>query len=159
LSTELVLRHGKETRRVKLDEFYVGQKKTVLKPGEFIEAIEIPKLKPNQHFMAHKVSKRFEQDISATCAALSFELHDGRIKHAKLAYNGLAPSPCRAPKIEKVLEGRMVGEVSADEIDQAIAQSFVARDGLRATWKYRSLVARNLVIKFIDSVKVEESAA
>ncbi len=159
LSTELVLRHGKETRRVKLDEFYVGQKKTVLKPGEFIEAIEIPKLKPNQHFMAHKVSKRFEQDISATCAALSFELHDGRIKHAKLAYNGLAPSPCRAPKIEKVLEGRMVGEVSADEIDQAISQSFVARDGLRATWKYRSLVARNLVIKFIDSVKVEESAA
>jgi len=159
LSTELVLRHGKETRRVKLDEFYVGQKKTVLKPGEFIEAIEIPKLKPNQHFMAHKVSKRFEQDISATCAALSFELHDGRIKHAKLAYNGLAPSPCRAPKIEKVLEGRMVGEVSADEIDQAIAQSFVARDGLRATWNYRSLVARNLVIKFIDSVKVEESAA
>jgi len=53
----------------------------------------------------------------------------------------------------------MVGEISADEIDQAISNSFVARDGLRATWKYRSLVARNLVIKFIDSVKVEESAA
>jgi xanthine dehydrogenase small subunit len=158
LSAQLVLRHGKETRRVRLDEFYVGQKKTVLKGGEFIEAIEIPKLKPAQHFKAHKVSKRFEQDISATCAALSFELIEGRIKNAKLAYNGLAPSPCRAPKIESVLEGRLVGEISADEIDQAIANSFVARDGLRATWKYRSLVARNLVIKFIDSVKVEESA-
>lgn len=158
LSTQLVLRRGVQSRLVGLDEFYVGQKKTVLQPGEFIEAIEIPKLKPNQYFKAHKVSKRFEQDISATCAALVFELNEGRIKNAKLAYNGLAPSPCRAPKIEQVLEGRLLGQVSASDIDHAIAQSFVARDGLRATWKYRSLVARNLVIKFIDSVKEEESA-
>jgi xanthine dehydrogenase small subunit len=158
LSTQLVLRCGKDTRRVKLDEFYVGQKKTVLKASEFIEAIEIPKLKANQHFKAHKVSKRFEQDISATCAALSFDLSEGRLHNVRLAFNGLAPSPCRAPKIEKVLEGRLVSEVLAHDIDQAIADSFTARDGLRATWKYRSLVARNLVIKFIDSVTHEESA-
>jgi xanthine dehydrogenase small subunit len=36
------------------------------------------------------------------------------------------------------------------DLDTAIAASFVARDGLRATWAYRSLVARNLVIDFIE---------
>jgi xanthine dehydrogenase small subunit len=57
-----------ETRRVKLEDFYLGLKRNVLQPGEFIEAIEVPR-PINRHFRAHKISKRFEQDISATCAA------------------------------------------------------------------------------------------
>ena len=35
-------------------------------------------------------------------------------------------------------------------LDAAIAQSFTARDGLRATWAYRALVARNLVLRFVQ---------
>ena len=87
---------------------------------------------------------------SATCAAISYTLKDGKLSGVKLAYNGLAPSPCRAPKLEAVLEGKTPVSVSAAELDAAIAASFVARDGLRATWAYRSLVARNLVLDFIE---------
>ena len=68
----------------------------------------------------------------------------------KLAYNGLAPSPCRAPKLEAVLEGKAPDAVTAADLDAAIAASFTARDGLRATWGYRALVARNLVLEFIE---------
>jgi len=48
------------------------------------------------------------------------------------------------------LEGKSATDVSADAIDAAIAASFTARDGLRATWAYRSLVARNLVLQFVE---------
>jgi xanthine dehydrogenase small subunit len=41
--------------------------------------------------------------------------------------------------------------VKASDIDAAITASFPARDGLRATWAYRSLVARNLVLEFVES--------
>lgn len=150
LGASLVLRRGNKTRTVALDQFYTGQKQNVLQPGEFIEAIELPKPTAGAVFRAHKVSKRFEQDISATCAAISFSLKDGKLSGVKLAYNGLAPSPCRAPKLEAVLEGKTPASVSAAELDAAIAASFVARDGLRATWAYRSLVARNLVLDFIE---------
>ena len=150
LGATLVLRRGNKTRTVALDQFYTGQKQNVLQPGEFIEAIELPKPTAGAVFRAHKVSKRFEQDISATCAAISYSLKDGKLSGVKLAYNGLAPSPCRAPKLEAVLEGKTPASVSAAELDAAIAASFVARDGLRATWAYRSLVARNLVLDFIE---------
>jgi xanthine dehydrogenase small subunit len=154
LGATLVLRRGDKTRTVALDNFYTGQKQTVLQPGEFIEAIELPKLSAGQTFRAHKVSKRFEQDISATCCAMSFSLVGGKLKGVKLAYNGLAPSPCRAPKLEAVLEGKALADVlsaaGVAALEAAIAASFTARDGLRATWAYRSLVARNLVLQFVE---------
>ena len=45
------------------------------------------------------------------------------------------------------------GDVKAADLDAAIAASFTARDGLRATWAYRALVARNLVLEFIEEQK------
>ncbi len=150
LGATLVLRRGDKTRSVALDQFYTGQKRNVLQAGEFIEAIELPKPVAGQVFRAHKVSKRFEQDISATCAAITYALKGGKLSGVKLAYNGLAPSPCRAPKLEALLEGKAPSEVKAADLDAAIAASFVARDGLRATWAYRALVARNLVLEFIE---------
>ena len=159
LSATLVLRRGDKTRQVSLDAFYTGQKKNVLQPGEFIEAIDLPKPQAGQVFRAHKISKRFEQDISATCAAISYRLDKGQLRDVRLAYNGLAPSPCRAPKLEAVLEGRPPAEVKAADLDAAIAASFTARDGLRATWAYRSLVARNLVLQFIEEPTVEVAAS
>jgi xanthine dehydrogenase small subunit len=56
----------------------------------------------------------------------------------------------RVAKIEAAIEGKSIDQVTSDSIDDAIASSFVARDGLRATWAYRSLVARNLVMQFIE---------
>jgi len=150
LGTTLTLRRGDKTRTVSLDKFYTGQKQTVLQAGEFIEAVVLPKPQAGQVFRAHKVSKRFEQDISATCAAITYTLKAGKLSSVKLAYNGLAPSPCRAPQLEAVLEGKAPVDVTASDLDAAIAASFVARDGLRATWAYRALVARNLVLDFIE---------
>ena len=153
LGATLVLRRGDKTRTVLLENFYTGMKKNVMVAGEFIEAIELPKPVAGQVFRAHKVSKRFEQDISATCAAISYQLKGGKLSSVKLAYNGLAPSPCRAPKLEAVLEGKAPADVTAADLDAAIAASFTARDGLRATWAYRALVARNLALEFIEEQK------
>ncbi|MDI9331243.1 MAG: xanthine dehydrogenase small subunit [Alphaproteobacteria bacterium] len=157
LGATLALRRSDKIRHVPLDQFYTGQKQNVLQPGEFIQAVVCPKPQPGQVFRAHKVSKRFEQDISATCAAISYQLKGGRLSGVRLAYNGLAPSPCRAPQLEAVLEGRTPGEVTAAALDAAIAQCFTARDGLRATWAYRSLVARNLVLDFIQEPFTQEA--
>jgi xanthine dehydrogenase small subunit len=150
LGASLKLRVGEKIRQVPLDAFYTGMKKSVLQPGEFIVSIELPKPKAGQVFRAHKISKRFDQDISATVAAMRYELVNGKLKNVKLAYNGMAPAPCRAPQIEAVLEGKAPHDVRATEIDAAITASFPARDGLRATWAYRSLVARNLVMQFVE---------
>ncbi len=150
LNATLQLRRGQVTRAVPMDCFYAGLKKNVLQEGEFIVAIDLPKPGAGQVFRAHKVSKRFDQDISATCCAMSYRLTDGRFSDVRLAYNGLAPAPCRAPALEALILGRTPEAVTAAELDQAIARSFTARDGLRASWAYRSLLARNLVLQFVQ---------
>ncbi|MFO1326542.1 MAG: xanthine dehydrogenase small subunit [Rubrivivax sp.] len=162
LGATLVLRRrgpkGKdEIRRVKLEDFYRGLKRNVLQPAEFIEAIEVPRPGSRQ-FRAHKISKRFEQDISATCAAMSWKADGGVLKDVRLAYNGLTPYPARARKIEAVLEGRRPEEIGAEALDEAIDASFTPRDGLRATWAYRALVARNLVLRFVQPELSEAGA-
>jgi xanthine dehydrogenase small subunit len=150
LGAALTLRRGDKTRQIALENFYTGMKKNVLQSGEFIEAVLLPQPKAGNMFRAHKISKRFDQDISATVCALSYELLAGKFKNVKLAFNGLAPHPCRAPKLEAILEGNMPADVQNETLDAAITASFPARDGLRATWAYRSLVARNLVMQFVE---------
>lgn len=155
LGATLVLRRGDKTRLVQLDRFYTGQKQSVLQASEFIQAVRIPKPVKGQVFRAHKVSKRIEQDISATCIAMSYTLSNARLSQVRLALNGLAPSPCRVPRIEAALEGQAPEQITADQIDAAIAASFTPRDGLRATWAYRSLVARNLILSFVQTQSEE----
>ena len=157
LGAVLLLRRGQVTRTLDLDQFYTGQKKSALQSGEFIEAIDLPKPAPGVVFRAHKISKRFDQDISATCCAMSYQLVGGKFAKVRLAYNGLAPSPCRAPRLEAVINGRIPEAVSGSELDQAIAASFTARDGLRASWAYRSLLARNLVLQFVEEATAPET--
>jgi xanthine dehydrogenase small subunit len=149
-----------EVREVPLDGFYTGMKKNVMRPGEFIERIDVPK-SAGKLFKAHKISKRFDQDISATCCAMAWRVDtSGVLRDVRLAYNGLSPFPARAPKLEAVLEGQRASAVTAQALDAAIASSFTARDGLRATWTYRALVARNLVLRFINPEwQVDEPAA
>ncbi len=151
LGATLLLRQGGKTRSVAMDAFYTGLKLNVMRPGEFIEAIALPRLKAGEIFRAHKISKRFDQDISATCAAIAFRLEDGRLRDVRLAYNGVTPYPARAPKLEAILEDKRPEDVTARALDSAIAASFPPRDGLRATWAYRALVARNLVLRFIGN--------
>jgi xanthine dehydrogenase small subunit len=59
------------------------------------------------------------------------------------------------PRIEAALEGQAPEQITADQIDAAIAASFTPRDGLRATWAYRSLVARNLILSFVQTQSEE----
>lgn len=155
LDAELGLRKGDQRRVVKLENFYTGQKQSVLQPSEFVEWVRFQKPTQEKVFKAHKVSKRFEQDISATCAAMSFVNEKGRLRSVRLAYNGLTPYPARAKQIEAYLEGKALSDIRSSEIDELIAQNYVARDGLRATWAYRSLVARNLVLQFIEDAAPE----
>lgn len=159
LDATLLLRKGDATRKVAINAFYTGMKANVLQSGEWIEAVELRKATTGVTFRAHKVSKRFDQDISATCCAMSFELTAGKFTNVRVAYNGLSPYPMRAAKIEAAIEGKTLAHITADAIDDAIASSFTPRDGLRATWAYRSLVARNLVMQFIEESVIVGAAA
>ena len=128
-------------REVLLEDFYTGYRKTVLKPGELIRSIRVPRLPKGARFGAYKVSKRFDQDISALCAAFHV---DGA--KARFAFGGMAPTPARAPRAEAAFSEGVEAACAA------LAEDFEPLSDHRASAWYRLTVAQNLLRKFAAAI-------
>ncbi len=79
LGASIELRHGKKTRTLALEDFFIDYGKQDRKKGELVTKIIIPKPAKNDHIRAFKISKRFDQDISALLFALKVTVQRGRI--------------------------------------------------------------------------------
>jgi xanthine dehydrogenase small subunit len=148
LGTSLRLRRDSCVREVALDEFYTGYQCNVLMPGEFIESIRVPLRTPGLRFRAYKISKRFDQDISALCAALAVRLEGGTVADARIALGGMAAVPKRAALCESALSGHGWNEATVRAGMAALAEDFEPISDLRASKAYRKMVAQNLLYKF-----------
>ena len=145
LDATLVLRRGKRTRTLPLDQFYPGYRQTALQKGEYLSAIRVPRPRRGRHFHTYKISKRFDQDISAVCGAYCLEIAGGQVKKARVAYGGMAATPARAPECEAALTGIAWTEDAIPAAKRALARDFNPMDDMRATARYRMAVAQNLL--------------
>jgi xanthine dehydrogenase small subunit len=142
LGASLTLRHGEAERKVPLEDFFIDYGKQDRKAGELVWAIDVPKLKPNQHFKAYKISKRVDQDISAVMGAFLFTLEGDAIKDARIAFGGMAPTPKRALKTEAALRGKNLQEAL-----QVIMDDYAPISDMRASAEYRQETAQALLTK------------
>lgn len=148
LDTVLVLREGKQQRELSLDEYYVDYQVTALQPGEFLEKIRVPLPASSSGLQTYKVSKRFDQDISAICAAFCIGLDGDEIVTARVAYGGLAATPKRAKQCEQMLLGKAFERATIDAAINALDADFQPIDDMRASAEYRMQVCRNLLLRF-----------
>ncbi|QJE71748.1 xanthine dehydrogenase small subunit [Aerophototrophica crusticola] len=143
----LELRLGRGVRVIPLERFFLDYRKQDRWPGEVVTAILLPKPAPGSLFRAYKVSKRFDQDISAVCGAFSIQLDGGVVRAARLAYGGMAGVPKRAANAEAVLVGRPWDEAAVRDAMAALAQDFTPMSDMRASAAYRAKVAANLLYR------------
>ena len=148
LDTTIVLRRGRATREIPLDGFYLGYQKTALEPGEFVVALRIPRPSSTLRFRTYKVSKRYDQDISAVCAAFAIDVADSLIVGARIAFGGMAATPQRAAQAEAALAHAAWNEEAARRAMDALAADYRPLTDLRASSTYRMTVARNLLWRF-----------
>ncbi|MXN64618.1 xanthine dehydrogenase small subunit [Stappia sp. GBMRC 2046] len=148
LGATLELRKGDAARTLALEDFFIDYGKQDREPGEFVTGLYVPKLDPNQTFRAYKISKRFDQDISAVMAAFRFTIVQGQITEARIAYGGMAATPKRAAGAEAALIGaRMDGPSSWAPALKAILEDFMPLTDMRASDGYRRETARALLAK------------
>ncbi len=150
LNTSLVLRRGGKRRELPLCEFYLGYQETALAAGEFVETIRIPIAAEAVHFQSYKVSKRFDQDISAVCAAFFLAMDGDAIATARVAFGGMAATPSRAGRCEAALVGRLFDRATIDAAMAALDNDFQPISDARASADYRRRVCRNLLRRFYD---------
>ena len=150
----LVLRRGRATRTLPLEDYFLAYGKQDRAPGEFVEAVVTPKIAKDRIFRIYKLSKRFDQDISAVCAGISIGVKDGRVTDARIAFGGMAATPKRANACEAALTGKPWTETTVRAAAEALAQDFQPVDDMRASAAYRLQAAKNLVLKaFLESAR------
>ena len=102
-------------------------------------------LKAGQTFVAYKLSKRFDQDISTVVAAFRLALDGNKVRDIRAAYGGMAARAMRATHLEAALTGRDWTDGRDTEIDAAIARDFTPMGDHRGSAAYRLRAAANLV--------------
>jgi len=146
LGAQLHLRLGKKKRTLALEDFFLDYGRQDRKPGEFVEAITIPR-QPDT-LRVWKVSKRFDQDISALCGAFNIVVTRNKVTSARIAYGGMAGIPKRAAKAEQALIGKAWIEATVREAMIAVADDFTPLTDMRASADYRMKAAQNLLWRY-----------
>ena len=146
LGATLHLRHGDDRRSLPLEEFFIDYGKQDRAPGEFVEAVSFPR-QPDR-LRCYKLSKRFDQDISAVCGCFNITTEDGTVTEARIAFGGMAGTPKRAADAESTLRGRPWSEATVTEAMQALRADFTPMSDMRASAAYRTETAVNMLRRY-----------
>jgi xanthine dehydrogenase small subunit len=156
LGGRLVLRGPDGERELALEDFYLGYQQKDLRPGEFVQGLRVPLPRPNLAFRTYKLAKRFDQDISAVCAAFALELDGDTIRSARIAFGGMAATPKRAARAEAALAGRPWNEENMQAAMAALLEDYAPLSDMRASSAYRMRTAQNLLRRFWLETRLED---
>jgi xanthine dehydrogenase small subunit len=146
LNARLFLRLGHVERSLPLEDFFLDYRKQDMRPGEVITRIEVPRPNERTRLRFFKLSKRFEQDISAVMLGLSVTLDGSRIAAARIAFGGMAAIPKRASAVESALVGSSLDdEAGLSQALSRLAEDFAPIDDMRASAAYRLRAAQGLI--------------
>ena len=150
LGATLHLRRGQTRREMPIEDFFLDYGKQDRQPGEFIEAVTIPKAAPA--LRCYKISKRFDQDISALCGCFNVTVADGVVTGARIAFGGMAGIPKRAGAAEAALTGAAWHPETIKAATAALAEDFQPLTDMRASAAYRLEVAQGLLRRYFDDL-------
>lgn len=148
LDARLILRSAKEKREIPLEDFFLEYGKQDRRTGEFVSGIRVPLQKGQSIMRCYKISKRFDQDITAVLGAFNLTLAEGRVEDIRICFGGMAGTPKRARATEEALIGQTWTEETILAASTALDEDYAPITDMRASAEYRRLVARNLLRKF-----------
>ena len=153
LESVLTLRGPGGARDIPLEEFFLDYRKTDLAKDEIIESVLVPKLRDGQIFRTYKISKRYDQDISAVIGAFRLTLEAGVVTAARIAFGGMAAIPKRAVHCEAALTGKTWSEEAARQAAAEIGKDYSPLSDHRASAAYRLRVAGNLFVRLFRDIE------
>ncbi|MGI9379286.1 MAG: xanthine dehydrogenase small subunit [Methyloligellaceae bacterium] len=148
LAAKVTLRKGSGKREVALEDFFISYGKQDRTPGEFVESISFPLDDKPDRLRCYKISKRFDQDISAICGCFYVRVNGQIIEEVRLGFGGMAGIPQRAKFAEQELLGSNWDRESIEAAANALLRDFKPLTDARGSAEYRMQVAQNLLRKY-----------
>jgi len=160
LNSTLTLRKGAVRRTIRLEDYFIAYGKQDRQPGEFVESVHVPVPAAAEKFAVYKVTKRRDEDITATLGAFRMAVAaDGTVAEICIAYGGMAATPKRAFTVEKALVGQPWTEATVEAAMEKYADDYAPLTDMRATADYRALVAKNLLLRFFMETTSSDAPA
>ena len=148
LGASVVLMSVRGSREFALEDFYTGYKKNQLAPDEVLAWINVPKVLAGERVAIYKISKRFDDDISAVCLAVNLQIADGVVTHASIGVGGVAATPVRAVKTQAALAQQAWSQATVAHAMEVLRSEFTPISDMRASAAYRVQVLGNLLQRF-----------
>jgi xanthine dehydrogenase small subunit len=148
LGANVVLMSMNGQREMPLENLYVGYRKNVMAKNEVLAWIKIPRPHPDEFLRIYKISKRFEDDISAVCLAINLQIHSGKVITASIGIGGVAATPVRSFKTEQALLHKDWSQATVDLAINELRNEFSPISDMRASSQYRVQVLGNLLQRY-----------
>ena len=145
LGAHVVLMSSRGHRDMPLEDLYTGYRKNVLAADEVLAWIKVPKAVSSDRAQVYKISKRYDDDISAVCLAINLRTEAGIVTHASIGAGGVAATPVRAVKTQAALLGQPWTQATVQQAMATLRAEFSPISDMRASSAYRTEVLGNLL--------------
>lgn len=131
-------------RKVPFGEFFTGPGRTVLKEGELLTSITVPRDVYSWKGHWARVA-RASMDIATISLATTAKMDGGVVKEIRLAWGTVAPTPMRTENVEDYLRGKKLEQSIIEEAAMLAASSIKPRDRGRSSGPYKRKVAKGFI--------------
>jgi carbon-monoxide dehydrogenase medium subunit len=182
LGTQVKIKSLKEEKTVPIEEFFTGPGETILKKGEIVTELVMPKPLPHTGSAYWKLQRRLALDLPILGVSTLLSLDKGTIscsdmlctvspissilhtmeqdelvcKEVRIALGVAAPTPIRALKAESLLRGKKISDELLEEVAETAVKEAQPRDTIRGEAWYRSdmirVLVKRMVMKSIERV-------
>ncbi|MEW6277715.1 MAG: xanthine dehydrogenase family protein subunit M [Candidatus Eremiobacterota bacterium] len=149
LEAEVGLRRRAALRWVAIADFFLGPRKTLLEPGEIIEAVRFP-AREGMRGAFVRLGQRRSQAISKVSVAVSCVVSGDRFEYLGIACGSVAPTVIRCPRAEAALRER--GLAGASEACRLIREEVRPIDDIRSTAAYRRAMSGVLLARVLETL-------
>ena len=148
LGANVVLMSIRGSRDMPLEQLYTGYRQNVMASDEVLAWIKVPKPAPAEFLRIYKISKRFDDDISAICLGLSLQLENGIVTQLSIGVGGVSATPVRAIKTEAACVHKQWSKATVEHVKMTLKAEFTPISDMRASSAYRTQVLGNLLDRF-----------
>ncbi|HOP21831.1 MAG TPA: FAD binding domain-containing protein [Gammaproteobacteria bacterium] len=161
LDAELTLQSSKNSRKIRLKDFFLDYKKTALQKDEHISQIVFNIPNKSAYFNFEKISKRRNLDIATVNSAIYLEIKNDTVLKANIAIGGVAPIPMYLTKCSEFLINKEINLGTLKQLLEILNQEISPISDVRGTADYKKLLANQIIKQhflklFPDSIKFEE---
>lgn len=156
---DLILVSAAGERRIPYVDFHTGYKKMLLQPNELVREICLPRRFQDYFSYARKVGARNVQAISKVCLAAIGRSKNDVAQDVRMAIGSVAPLPLRLRNTERAVNGKIIEATTIAAAREAVTGEIRPIDDVRSTASYRTVVAENLVVEFLQALRAHGVAA